>query len=153
VFVFPDYLNEHTGRVSYAQSIYDSTLDRSYEYDHVGRLVISHSGAEARAHAYSGQWGTMDGPYSQGYDYDVWGNVTHKYGWGGEVQGGGAGQSSDIWYSYANNRRTDSGFSYDASGNLTFDGGQTFTYDVTGQQASASYGGYIAPDDLLRGVR
>src|SRR5438034_11805786 len=44
-----DYLNEHTGRVSYAQSIYDSTLDRSYEYDHVGRLVISHSGAEARA--------------------------------------------------------------------------------------------------------
>ena len=95
----------------------------------------------------------MDGPYSQGYDYDVWGNVTHKYGWGGEVQGGGAGQSSDIWYSYANNRRTDSGFSYDASGNLTFDGGQTVTYDVTGQQASASYGGYIAPDDLLRGVR
>ena len=42
---------------------------------------------------------------------------------------------------------------YDASSNLTFDGGQTFTYDVTGQQAAASYGGYIAPDDLLRGVR
>src|SRR5205807_1084101 len=58
----------------------------------------------------------MDGPYSQGYDYDPWGNVTHKYGWGGEVQGGGAGQSSDIWYTYANNRRTDSGFNYDASG-------------------------------------
>ena len=73
----------------------------------------------------------MDGPYSQGYDYDVWGNVTHKYGWGGEVQGGGAGQSSDIWYSYANNRRTDSGFSYDASGNLakvTNPAGGTYQY-------------------------
>ena len=101
----------------------DPTLDRSYEYDNVGRLGISHTGAEARAATGTGQWGTMDGPYSQGYDYDVWGNVTHKYGWGGEVQGGGAGQSSDIYYSYANNRRN--GFSYDAAGNLTCDGGQT----------------------------
>ena len=103
-------------------------------------LAISHSGAEARAHAYSGQWGTMDGPYSQGYDFDVWGNVTHKYGWGGEVQGGGAGQSSDIYYSYTGNRRN--GFTYDAAGNLSNDLGQNFTYDVTGQQTQASYSGY-----------
>src|SRR5205807_180661 len=93
------YLHESTGRVSHAQNIYDATLDRSYEYDHLGRLAISHSGTEARAHVFDGNlWGTMDGPYSQGYDYDVWGNVTHKYGWGGEVQGGNAGQSSDIYY-------------------------------------------------------
>jgi RHS repeat-associated protein len=135
-----DFFNEHTGRATYAGSIYDSSLDRSYEYDNVGRLATSHSGAEARAAAWTGQWGTMDGPYSQGYDYDVWGNVTHKYGWGGEVQGGGAGQSSDIYASFTNNRRD--GFSYDNAGNLTFDLGQTFTYDVNGQQASASYGGY-----------
>lgn len=57
-----DYFNEHTGRVSYAQSIYDSTLDRSYEYDLVGRLDISHTGAEARAAAWTGQWGTLSGP-------------------------------------------------------------------------------------------
>src|SRR5882724_2598723 len=119
----------------------DGTLDRSYEYDHVGRLAYSHSGAEARAHAYSGQWGTMDGPYSQDYSYDLWGNVTHRYGWGGEVQGGGAGQSSDLYYNYdTHNRRT--GFSYDNAGNVTFDGGQTFTYDATGQQTNASYSGY-----------
>ncbi len=135
-----DYFNERTGRVTYAGSIYDPSLDRSYEYDNVGRLAISHSGAEARAHAWTGQWGTMDGAYSQGYDYDVWGNVTHKYGWGGEVQGGSAGQSSDINYSYTGNRRN--GFSYDGAGNLTNDLGQTFTYDATGQQATASYGGY-----------
>jgi len=134
------YFHESTARVSYAQSIYDSTLDRSYEYDHLGRLVISHSGAEARAHVGFGQWGTMDGPYSQGYDYDVWGNVTHKFGWGGEVQGGSPGVSTDITYSYTGNRRN--GFSYDAMGNLTNDLGQTFTYDATGQQATASYGGY-----------
>jgi RHS repeat-associated protein len=67
--------------------------------------------------------------------------VTHKYGWGGEVQGGTAGQNGpDINRSYTNNRVN--GFSYDAAGNLTNDLGQTFTYDATGQQATASYGGY-----------
>ncbi|HEV7745767.1 MAG TPA: S8 family serine peptidase [Pyrinomonadaceae bacterium] len=135
------YMNETTGRVSYAQNIYDATLDRSYEYDHVGRLIVSHSGTEARAHAFDGNlWGTMDGPYSQGYDFDVWGNVIHKSGWGGEVQGGTAGQSSDKYYTYTGNRRN--GFSYDAAGNLTNDLGQTFTYDATGQQTTAAYGGY-----------
>jgi YD repeat-containing protein len=70
---------------------------------------------------------------------DVWGNVTHKFGWGGEVQGGTAGQTSDIYYVYVNNRRNI--FSFDAAGNLTNDLGQTFTYDATGKQATASYGG------------
>lgn len=138
---FYDYLNEHTGRVTYAQNMNDGRLDRSYEYDQVGRLSFAHSGAEARAHAFSGQWGTMDGPYSLGFEYDVWGNMTRRYGWGGEVQGGSAGQSSDIFYSYqSTNRRT--GFSYDVAGNLTNDLGQTFTYDATGQQATAAFSGY-----------
>jgi hypothetical protein len=80
---------------------------------------------------------TADGPYSQGYEYDVWGNVTHKYGWGGEVQGGSPRSSTDIYSSYTGNRRN--GFSYDAAGNLTNDIGQNFTYDVTGQQTASSY--------------
>ena len=138
---FYDYLNEHTGRVTYAQNMNDGRLDRSYEYDHVGRLAFAHSGAEARAHAYSGQWGTTDGPYSLGFGYDAWGNMTHRYGWGGEVQGGSAGQSSDLFYNYnGSNQRT--GFTYDPAGNLTNDGGQTFTYDATGQQIKADYSGY-----------
>jgi RHS repeat-associated protein len=66
--------------------------------------------------------------------------VTHKYGWGGEVQGGGAGQSSDIYYSYTGNRRD--GFTYDAAGNLKSGGNQSFNYDATGQQTyAASQGG------------
>jgi RHS repeat-associated protein len=135
---YDDYYHERTGRVTFAEHITDQdhTLDRSYEYDLVGRLAISHSGAEARAHVLNGQWGTTDGPYSQGYDYDQWGNVSHKYGWGGEVQGGGAGQSSDIYYSYTGNRRDGSG--YDAAGNVRNDGSQTFVYDATGQQTTAS---------------
>src|SRR6266571_1455696 len=150
-----DYFNEHTGRVSYAGSRYDSSLDRSYEYDQVGRLVISHSGAEARAAAWTGQWGTMDGPYSHGYVYDVWGNMTQRYGWGGEVQGGGAGQTSYINYYYSGNRRND--HTYDAAGNVINDVGQNFSYDVTGQQTYAGYSGYSLyqyyDGDGLRGIK
>lgn len=130
---------ENTGRVVYAQSLYDSTLDRSYEYDLVGRLAISHSGAEARAHVLGDPnhpWGIMDGPYSQGYDYDVWANVTHKYGWGGEVHGAGPQNNSHIWYGFTGNRRN--GFGYDAAGNVTSDGTQTYQYDATGHQTYAS---------------
>jgi hypothetical protein len=36
-------------RVSYAHNLYDGTLDRSYDYDHLGRLQVAHTGAEARA--------------------------------------------------------------------------------------------------------
>jgi hypothetical protein len=58
----------------------------------------------------------MDGPYSHGYDYDKFGNMTHRYGWGGEVQGGAPGQSSDIYYSYSNNKNQRDGFNYYAAG-------------------------------------
>ena len=67
--------------------------------------------------------------------------MTHKYGWGGEVQGGSPSSSTDLYYSYTNNRRN--GSSYDAAGNLTNDVGQTFTYDATGQQATATLGAYF----------
>lgn len=79
-----DYFNEKTGRVTFSQNLYDQTLDRSYEYDHVRRLAYSWTGAEAHAHAYSGQWPTEPtGPYAQSYSYDERGNLTGRQGWGG----------------------------------------------------------------------
>src|SRR5437660_1028083 len=72
------------------------------------------------------------------------GNMTHRYGWGGEVQDGSAGQTSHLYFTYSNgkNQRTDAGFIYDLAGNLTSDGAQTYTYDAQGQQATASGTGY-----------
>jgi RHS repeat-associated protein len=145
-----NYFNNRTFRVSYAQNLYDSTLDRSYEYDQVGRLAISHSGAEARAAAYSGQWGTMDGPFSQGYSYDVWGNMTSRAGWGGW------NASYTATFNNKNQMVTNPGngsaMQYDAAGNMTFDGAQSFTYDATGAQVQApSYGKWQGHDgDGLR---
>ena len=123
-----NYFNENSGRLTYAQSLYDATLDRSYDYDQVGRLQYSHTGVEARMHV-SGQPsdGGGYGPYAHGYGYDWWGNLTERWGWGGE--------NASYTAAYANNRRA--GLSYDASGNVTSDGGQAFTYDAEGQQFSA----------------
>ncbi|HKR12490.1 MAG TPA: S8 family serine peptidase [Pyrinomonadaceae bacterium] len=127
------YLGENTGRVSYAQNINDGTLDRSFGYDHVGRLTASHTGIDARSHVGINPNGTPDGPYSQRYSYDQWGNITSREGWGGD--------NPSFTATYINNKRV--GLTYDATGNLTNDGGQNFTYDATGQAATASYTGYL----------
>ncbi|MGH9904193.1 MAG: hypothetical protein ACRD8U_01270, partial [Pyrinomonadaceae bacterium] len=138
-----DYFHEHTGRVTFARNLYDvranpspavpSTLDRSYEYDQVGRLSWTYTGAEASAHAINGQWGTQNGPYAQANFYDQHGNITQRDGWGAA--------NALFTASYTNNRKN--GFTYDLAGNLTNDQGQTFAFDATGQQVSASYSGYL----------
>jgi RHS repeat-associated protein len=141
------YFNENSGRLMYAQNINDGTLDRSYDYDQVGRLLASHSGGEARAHMGIGPNGVVDGPYAQRYYYDVWGNLTSREGWGGD--------NANFTATYTNNKRN--GLNYDAAGILSFDGGQNFTYDATGQQATASFPGYLLEQyydgDGLRGKK
>jgi RHS repeat-associated protein len=133
---------EHTSRVNYAQSTYDSKLDRSWEYDQVAALVFARSGSEARAAWGLGPWGNSDGPYAHVYDYDKFGNMTRRFGWGGEVQGGAPyGGDTDIQHTYTKNQRD--GFGYDLAGNLTNDLTQTYTYDGMGQQATATASGYF----------
>jgi RHS repeat-associated protein len=129
------YLYEGTNgtRVEFARNQDDETLDRSFEYDHVGRLIGSHSGNEARLAIGEQVPLLYNGPYSHGYQYDQWGNMTWRDGWGGD--------NPVFTATYTNNKRN--GLVYDAAGNLTNDGGLTYTYDVTGQQATASYSGYL----------
>lgn len=132
-----NYFNENTGRVTYAQNLMDPTLDRSYDYDHVGRLIEARTASEARGHLV-GQGGTQDGPYAQSYRYDQIGNMWYRVGWGG-----GFNSWLEQSPSYVNNRLTtipgtSVSMTYDAAGNLTRDGSQTYTYDATGQQTYAS---------------
>ncbi len=124
-----DRFSENSGRVTYAQNLYDNRLDRSFDYDHLGRLQFSHSGVEARMHAFNQpNDGGAYGPYAQHYYYDVWGNITQRAGWGGA--------NPSYTATYTNNRRD--GLAYDPAGNLVNDGGQAFSYDATGQQTYAS---------------
>jgi RHS repeat-associated protein len=139
--------NEGTGRVTYAQNLNDATLDRSFDYDNVGRLIEAHTGSEARGHLI-GQGGAQDGPYSHSYRYDQFGNPWYRVGWGGSH-----GAWLEEWPSYTSNRRN--GLQYDAAGNLTNDGSQSYSYDATGQQSYASGSGGGAPtftnDPLVAG--
>jgi RHS repeat-associated protein len=156
---YPDGGNN---QVSYARNLYDNTLDRSYEYDQVGALVVARSGAEARAaFGIDGQgWGTSDGPYAHAYDYDKQGNMTWRFGWGGEVQGGAPyGGDTTKTYSYSTNNNQRDGLGYDAAGNLK-DGesNQHYIYNAVGQQTNAwQVNGYSLSQgydgDGLRGVK
>ncbi|MCA1568077.1 MAG: S8 family serine peptidase [Acidobacteria bacterium] len=145
-----DKFMENSHRVTYAKNISslnqqgvsasDPTLDRSYDYDQVGRLRHAHSGREARMHAsepYSPTDG--DGPYSQRTAYDVWGNIKEREGWGGIL-----GSYLNQTFYFADNKQTN--LDYDPAGNLRDDGGH-YTYNAQGQQADAAqyppyWGGY-----------
>lgn len=130
---------ENTGRVTYADSLTNPTLDRSYEYDQVGRLVEAHTGSEARAHINNTSTTLQDGLYSHEYYYDQWGNITNRRGWGGKNAG------YDATFNVKNQMEKNPGnlatMQYDQAGNMTNDGWQQFTYDATGQQTTASYSG------------
>lgn len=96
------------GRLRYASDIQNNIFDRSYEYDHAGRLKAARSGSEARG-------GTaLDGPYRQNYTYDVWGKLTGRDDllWG--QQQGDSPQ-------YDNNNHRRQGWIYDADGRVTRD--------------------------------
>ncbi len=128
-----NYTWERDGRVGFVRNPDDETLDRYYGYDHVGRLTVSRSGNEARLAIGEQVPLLYNGPYSQGYQYDKWGNITSREGWGGE--------NPSFSATYTNNKRD--GLTYGPAGHVVSDGGQTFTYDATGQQATASFPGYL----------
>jgi RHS repeat-associated protein len=140
---------EKTGRVAFANNLADGTLDRSYSYDHVGRLTGAHTGNEANSHAgFTGALPsgyTPTGPSSENYSYDQFGNMTWRNGWGAP----GAQYARDPQINAKNQMTVNpvaavdpvtqapKPMTYDAAGNLTNDGEQTFTYNAQGQQATA----------------
>lgn len=96
----------------YAHDVLDERLDRSFSYDNAGSLKEAYSGSEARDYVNGTNSGTATGPYRQSYQHDPFGNMTNRTNrfWS---------QSDVFTASYANNRRQDPAFHYDAVGNLT----------------------------------
>src|SRR6266446_5439379 len=64
-----DYYND--GRISFVHNTMDANFDRSYSYDHVGRLTGAKSGGQARN-------GPCDTPYSESFGYDAFANLTAR---------------------------------------------------------------------------
>jgi YD repeat-containing protein len=140
------YTWELSGRLEFARNLDDESLDRWFAYDHVGRLIASRSGNEARLAIGEQVPLLYNGPYSHGYHYDQWGNITQREGWGGP---------HPQWSQTYTNNKID-GKGYDQAGNLTDAGnGWTFTYDATGQQATSAIGNVVNvyDGDRLRGKK
>jgi YD repeat-containing protein len=111
-------------RLRFSSDLLDHRFDRSYNFDHAGRISVALSGAEAR-----GEGATQDRPYWQTYGYDAMGHLTARtnYQWNSQQL-----SSSD---SYTNNRHDPVGslWQYDADGNLLGSPGNSYTYDAAGR--------------------
>jgi YD repeat-containing protein len=112
------------GRLKYSHDNLDARFDRSYGFDHAGRMAQALSGAAAR-----GEADTNNRPYKQDYTWDTWDNLTSRTGkhW----------SHNNIFFgSYVNNRKD--GWQYDADGRNTVSNSLTSTYDAAGRLRQTS---------------
>lgn len=109
------------GRVKFVGDQLNNTFDRSYKYDHAGRLIEAFTGAKAREETTDNQ-----GLYQQTYGYNAFNNLTNRTGW---VWGTEAVPDNA---SYTNNRRLY--FGYDAEGNNTANSQYNYSYDAAGRR-------------------
>jgi YD repeat-containing protein len=110
-----DALYYNDGSLKFASNFHSDTLDsgiqdRAYTYDHAGRIATAVSGTEARDLRDSTNSNVADGPFKQIYTHDAWDNMVGRTGrfWS---------QDDIITASYDSHNRN-SGWSYDADGNL-----------------------------------
>ena len=101
----------------------DQNFDRSYSYDHAGRILEAKSGADVNGQQFAPT------PYHETFGYDAFSNVTAR--------------QSDLWNgvfsdtdsaSYTDNRRL--GWGYDADGRNTTIDTRTYTFDAVGRQTA-----------------
>jgi YD repeat-containing protein len=103
----------------------NSKFDRSYSYDHAGRVTTALSGAEAR-----GGGPTDDRPYKESLTYDAMNNLTARTlrHWNRDQNTGPD--------TFTNNRKSYFGWSYDADGRLKTSSSGSYYYDAAGRTYS-----------------
>jgi YD repeat-containing protein len=110
------------GRRSFSHDLIATKFDRSYKYDHAGRITEALSGPEARNEGTSNLR-----PYKQTFSYDPFGHMVERpvnLWWSG---GGGGFEHQE----YQNERNVNWG--YDADGNLPDSGEVQYTIDAAGR--------------------
>jgi YD repeat-containing protein len=132
-----DFEYHPDGNLRFAGDLLNNKFDRSYAFDHVGRLQTASTAKGARGEPV-GPGDEYQMPYSQTFSYDAFGNTTSRGGFLWHVQ------RSDS-ATYNNDRRQ--GWSYDNSGNVVDDATTgTHTYDCANRQVNfvskATVGGF-----------
>lgn len=117
-----DYYDD--GRIKTAWDSSNNWFDRSYTYDHAGRLKEAFTYRRARGLSpYPSN--LYPDPYYQNISYDVFNHLSRT----GLLY---TGEPSDVG-TWSNNRRTDGGWQYDTDGNTTIDPNFTHTFDAAGK--------------------
>jgi hypothetical protein len=117
-----DYFDD--GRIKTAWDSSNNWFDRAYTYDHAGRLKEALTYRRARGLSpYPSN--LYPDPYHQNITYDAFNHTSRT----GLLY---TGEPSDVG-TWINNRRTDSGWQYDANGNTTVDPNFTHTFDAAGK--------------------
>lgn len=119
-----DYQYHNDGRLKFSGNSLDNKFDRSYGYDHLGRISEAFSGPLAR-----GEADTTNRPYKQYYQYDAMNQLVGRVGskmW--------SAPASLTTYTYANNRNIN--WQYDADGHHISGGGIQYAYDAAAETIS-----------------
>lgn len=118
------------GQLHSSTDAIDNRFDRSYNYDHVGRMTLALSGYEARGEAQ----GNSLRPYNQSFQYDALGHMVARpvdRRWTSD-------QTLPTVQTYQNNRNT--AWQYDADGNLTSSLDVQYTLDAAGNATRSTSG-------------
>lgn len=107
--------------------------DRSYRYDHAGRLEEAFSGTQALSFIKPAPSNSV--PYWQKYEYDAWGNTKQR-----ENQYWSQADTYEVDFDEHNRRRNEFGLidSHDAQGNVVGDPTVVYTYDTAGHNLSVT---------------
>ncbi|HUS09877.1 MAG TPA: hypothetical protein VMZ30_05365, partial [Pyrinomonadaceae bacterium] len=111
------------GRLRYSTDLLENRFDRSYSYDHAGRIKEAFSGPLAR-----GQADTNDRPYKEYQQYDAMDHLVGRVGsrhWSHTLPNAG------VTDSYVNNRNPN--WQYDPDGRLTNGADIQSTFDAAGR--------------------
>lgn len=135
-----DYHYAPDGALRYSNDLVDERFDRAYQYDHIGRLKEAYTGGEARDYVAGTTGQAVSGPYRQSYTHNVWDEMVGRYGrvWS---------QTDGSTASYANGRRTETGWVYDAEGLVVRDPDLRYTNDAAGRNVSVVQM-YVTADSL-----
>jgi len=119
-------LGADNGNVAGITNNRDTTRSESFTYDQVNRLASAETSSTSGANC----WGET-------YSYDSFANLTKiSTSWGGYSD---CTQESGLTVAVGtNNQLTNSGFSYDAMGNMLADGMNNYTFDAESQIESAA---------------
>jgi YD repeat-containing protein len=127
------------GRLRYSKNNTGDRFDRSYTYDHVGRVIEAASGPKARGEADSDFR-----PYDLSYEYDEMNHLTSR---GGRLW---SGQAPSEESSYSNDRNIS--WQYDVDGRLTSSGETQYTYDAAGRDINVvGQGGDLTQTQVFDG--